>query len=313
MQKILNITKIFFFSLIAMSLTGCASSRSSVLLEESLADSYWLEIEGIKIHYFDSAPGGSGPGTEDPLLCIHGFSGSGYNFHILSKKLHPMVRTISPDLPGSGFSDKSEGPYSLGYFVEIIKKFKEGLNLGRINLLGHSLGGQIAAAYTHKYPEDINRLVLIAPYGLEGEAGSLTMMFARSDMFIDIATIFHNRLFLHWELRSNNFYDPGAVPPDLEEYLAESLFSQGGVKVLGKISKQVMGTDPVESLLPQIRLPVLLIWGREDEILKHEWSSEFLSLLPDAYLVSISECGHLPMVEKADETAAAILEFLNHL
>ena len=156
----------------------------------------------------------------------------------------------------------------------------------------------------------MEKLILIAPYGLKGAEGVFFNWLAQSKFFITLALAFHNRLFLRWGLRHFAYYNPDRVDRYIETYLAETLFEQGGKKALAPICRQVLGKEPVDDLLPEIHHPALLIWGTEDRVLDYRWSRQFLTLLSHAELATIPLCGHEPMAERPAETAAAIRWFI---
>lgn len=289
-------------------LLSCASYTAQTREPEELFSSHFISLREGKFHYFDSEP--SAPADKPVMLCIHGFSSTAFEYSLLAGELSPYVRVIAPDLPGSGLSYKPEAGYSIDFFVSIIREFIEKIGVGRVLLLGHSLGGQIALIYARTYPGDVEKLILVAPYGLKGAEGSFFEWLARSELLIDLALAFHNRLFLHWGLRNFAYHNSDRVDRYIEAYLAETLFKQGGKDALGDICRQVLGKEPVDDLLQEIHHPALLIWGTEDRILDYRWSRQFLTLLNHAELATIPLCGHAPMAERPAETAAAIRMFI---
>ncbi|MBA7569028.1 hypothetical protein ES708_10765 [subsurface metagenome] len=289
-------------------LLSCISYAAQTRESEELFSSHFISLREGELHYFDSEP--SAPAEKLVMLCIHGFSSTAFEHSMLAAELAPYIRVIAPDLPGSGLSYKPEAGYSIDFFVGIIREFRDTIGLGRVLLLGHSLGGQIALIYAHTYPGDVEKLILIAPYGLQGAEGGFFEWLAQSEFFINLALVFHNRLFLRWGLRYIAYHNSDRVDPSIETYLAETLFEQGGKDALAAICKQVLGKEPVDDLLPEIQHPVLLIWGTEDRVLDYRWSRQFVTLLSHAELATIPLCGHAPMIERPAETAAAIRLFI---
>jgi len=294
--------------LLLIWLLSCASYTAQTRKPEELFSSHFVSLKEGKLHYFDSEP--SAPADKPVMLCIHGFSSTAFEYSLLAAELAPDVRVIAPDLPGSGLSYKPEAGYSIDFFVDIIREFRDTIGIGRVLLMGHSLGGQIALIYAHTYPGDVEKLILIAPYGLNGAEGGFFEWLTQNEFFIDLALVFHNRLFLHWGLRNFAYHNSDRVDRHIETYLAETLFEHGGKNALAAICKQVLGGEPVDDLLPEIHHPALLIWGTEDRVLDYQWSRQFLTLLSHAELTTIPLCGHAPMAERPAETAAAIRLFI---
>jgi len=288
-------------------LLSCLSYTAQTREPEKLFSSHFVSLKQGNLHYFDSEP--SAPADKPVMLCIHGFSSTAFEYSLLALELAPDMRVIAPDLPGSGLSYKPETGYSIDFFIGIIREFRDAIGVGRVLLLGHSLGGQIALAYARTYPGDVEKLILISPYGLKGAEGNFFQWLAQSEFFIDLALAFHNRLFLRWGLHHFAYHNSDRVDRCIEAYLEDTLFEHGGKKALAAVCKQVLGEEPVDDLLPEIRHPALLIWGTEDRILDYRWSRQFLTLLSHAELATIPLCGHAPMAERPAETAAAIRLF----
>lgn len=266
----------------------------------------WIDIDGTSIHYFDTG----NEDAEDVILFIHGFSGSGYEMKYLAPLLLPQFRIISPDLPGHGFSDKPDMTYSLEYLVESVKKFKDAMGLVNYYVIGHSMGGQISVCFASKYPEGIQKIVFLAPFGLDGEAGPLFSAMSKSKWFIDLAGVMGNRFILEQVINHVVVKDPRQAPKDWIDYLDQTLFKKDGLRPLLNITFNVFATNPVDSLLPQIDFPILIIWGKNDRVLRFKkWSGLYATLLPNAELVPFAECGHMPHIEKAEETAGLVIRF----
>ena len=151
---------VFFF---LAGLLSCVSYTPIEKEPDEFFSSHFISLTEGKLHYFDSEP--SAPVSKPVMLCIHGFSGTAFEYSLLAAELARDMRVIALDLPGSGLSYKPQTGYSIDFFVGIIREFKNTIGVGRILLLGHSLGGQIALAYAHAYPGDVEKLILIAPYG----------------------------------------------------------------------------------------------------------------------------------------------------
>ncbi|MHB9143697.1 MAG: alpha/beta fold hydrolase, partial [Paludibacter sp.] len=119
--------------------------------------------EKISIAYIDEG----NKKSENVLLCIHGLSSYIPAWSKLILLLKDQFRCIAIDLPGYGKS--SEGVYagSMSFYSETILKFIQKLKLKNVSLVGHSMGGHISIATALSYPQIVNRLILLAPAGLE--------------------------------------------------------------------------------------------------------------------------------------------------
>jgi pimeloyl-ACP methyl ester carboxylesterase len=242
---------------------------------------------------------------------IHGYSGSAFETYYIKDHIEPPRRLIAPDLPGSGYSDKPNVDYTLDYYVRFLSEFIDQLELERYVLVGHSMGGMIASAYASGDPEGLERLVLIAPYGLEGEAGAVLEFLAGSGVLVDVGMELHNETVLEIGMRANVFHDPSRIPEDLVDYLAVSTFhTENAVKALTSITHNMIAKDHDESMLDRIEVPTLIIWGSDDGILDFDHSAVFNRRIKDSSLQAIPDCGHLPHVELPVVTGEIMSRFL---
>lgn len=262
-------------------------------------------VGGIPIHYIDTRPAGAAV----TLLCVPGYNGTVAEFLPLLRRLPSSWRLVAVDLPGNGKSGKPDMAYSIAGFVEFLSAFSAQVGLSRFTLVGHSMGGQIAVHFTDRFPQAVERLVLIDPFGLDGEA-DVWMPLARSGPLVDLAMAMNTRLFVEWAMKANNFHDPARLSAEYLDAAVEGTLSPEGRRSSARITKEVLGTAPVDDLLPRIAQRTLLLWGAEDRLLDPKWSARFASLLPDARLHLVAECGHSPTVERPEETAALILAFV---
>ncbi len=284
-------------------LLGLSSPAAAVpdLLER------WDIVDGTRIRSLESA--GTQP-EATAVLMVHGWAGSADDFRPLFAQLPSTVRAIAVDLPGCGQSEKPDAVYDLPYFVTFLKAFCDTRGLQRFVLLGHSMGGQFAVHFTSQWPEMVQRLVLIAPYGLKGEEG-IWLPLAGWGSFVDLGFRLNNKLFIEWTIRANVLYRaPPAIVHAAVESTARSILGPEGARAIARITRNVIGHDYVEGLLPSIGQQTLIIWGDHDKVLAPSWASTFVTQIPRARLVMVKDCGHMPMIEHPEETAALIAGFV---
>src|SRR4051794_17452334 len=111
---------------------------------------------------------GEGP----TIVLIHGIAGSSTTWRAVMPALAEHYTVVAPDLMGHGESAKPRGDYSLGAYASGIRDLLTVLDLDRVTLVGHSLGGGIAMQFAYQFPDRAERLVLVDSGGL-GEEGSL--------------------------------------------------------------------------------------------------------------------------------------------
>ena len=113
------------------------------------------ELDGIELHYVSA---GHGPVT----LLVHGLGGFAESWRRTLAALEPYSRVMALDLPGFGQSSKPNRPYTLGFFAEVLEELLEVLEVERVRLVGHSLGGGVSLAFALARPERVERLALLA-------------------------------------------------------------------------------------------------------------------------------------------------------
>jgi pimeloyl-ACP methyl ester carboxylesterase len=265
-----------------------------------------MEIDGLRIHYYDF-----GPREGAPLLFhVHGYMGGGIEALSLSEAL-PGWRVLAPDLPGSGFSASPASGYGASYLAGFVARFVEALAPGsKFALSAHSMGASIALEYAVRYaPEGLTRIALWAPDGYQGEEGPLLSL-ASSDFLFSLYAALLSRPFYDLGAMLNVFHDPSRLKEPFRSVLREGNFATGWKDRLKSLTRLALGILRAEELAPLVRQPVLVVWGRQDRVLGFEWSARFMEDLPDGRLLAIDGCGHVPHVERMDVAGPALRAFL---
>jgi len=255
-----------------------------------------LHSERIKLDKLDISylTGGQG----DPLIIVHGGNSSGRVWLQNVMELSKYYSVYVPDLPGFGLSQSMSDNFDLSEYVTFVEDFSYNLGLKHFHLVGHSLGGGIAMHYALKYPDKINRLVLISSLCLGKEialwARFLThLICAISEAALSIlkAIRWLGRLF-HVPFE---FVNP---------------FSQ--VKIgIGKSIMTLKGqTTVLLSRLSELLVPTLLVWGTKDGIVPVSHAYAAAQLIPDCQLHVFKGCGHSVYKQKVQEFSQLLVEFL---
>lgn len=226
------------------------------------------------------------------MILLHGLFGGLSNWTGVIKHFEDRFDIHVPKLP---LYDQYNGD-TVSYLVDFLESTITSGKLQNVILVGNSLGGHIAVRYAHQYPLKVAKLILTGSSGL-----------------------YENTQFGSFLKRSNydyikervaaTFYNP-AVATD--ELVAEVMaMTTDPVKCLS-IIKAAKSTkrDNVLMRLPEIKMPVLLIWGNEDTITPPDVAWQFKDNLPEASLTILMECGHAPMMEKTIAFNQALEEFL---
>lgn len=255
-----------------------------------------ITVYGTKIHY---AEAGSGP----TVILLHGLGGNwtnwAFNIGTLAAKYHVFV----PDQIGFGKSDKPLINYSIGTYVDFLDQFCKQLKIERASLVGVSMGGWIAAAYTVAFPEKVDRLVLVdaAGYAPRPDFDNRTLYglnpSTRAGMKALSKEVFYNQA----------IFGSDAV---IDQMLALRMNAGDGYTINSIIESLGRGEGFLDKRVQAIKQPTLIVWGRQDGLVLLGDGERFKKEIPNSTLVVFEQCGHVPPVEKAADFNAAVLKFL---
>lgn len=253
-------------------------------------------IYGVKIHYVEA---GSGP----VVVLLHGLGGNYTNWAFNMSVLAQKYRVIVPDQIGFGKSDKPIINYRIMTYVDFLDAFLKELKVEHASLVGNSLGGWIAAAYTLAHPEKVERLVLVDAAGFAfAKDFDTNQLFklnpsTRADMKELTSRVFYNKqLFM-----SDAFIDAS---------MAGRINAGDGYTIRSITESIIRGEDFLDNRLAAIKQPTLIVWGKQDGLLPLADGERFQKEITGSQLLVFDQCGHVPMVEKALDFNAAVLKFL---
>jgi pimeloyl-ACP methyl ester carboxylesterase len=266
--------------------------------------SRFIDVDGISIHLLDTAP----DRTDLPVtLLVHGWAGCTTDFRPLLDRLGDDRRWVAFDFPGCGESDKPDVHYSITGMVDLVERIRAVLGTETVDVVGHSLGGQVAVHYADRFPGRVRRLALLDPDGLAGEEGRWLRL-ARLGLLVDLAFSLDSRCIIRSVMRRRIFHGTEGLEQTVDGKAAY-LLTPGGNRAVSRITREAVGTEPVDEVLPRLGQATLVVWGEEDRFLPVRWAGEWMRRLPRAELRTIPECGHMPCAEKPVVTAALLAEF----
>ncbi len=261
-----------------------------------------IRIDDHRWRYLD---GGSGP----TLVLVHGFTGSKENWLLAAPHLKGY-RLLAPDLPGWGESDRLPGAdYGIRVQSARLLAFLEALDVRDAVLVGHSMGGPIAGLLAAEHPQRLRALVLMDSAGVEFEENEFARRLAAGDNPFDIAT---PEAFDHW-LDELFVVRPWAPRRVILALGARQVAQRGFLNAL--MDDLARGPDAylLQARLPSIRLPTLVFWCKGDRLLDVSAVEVLIAGLRDARSLVLEGCGHMPMMELPEQTAAALDEFVERL
>mgnify|MGYP001305517098 CR=1 FL=1 len=268
--------------------------------------------DDITIAYTDEGKG------EQVILFIHGLASYIPAWKKNIAELQNDYRCIAIDLPGYGRSSKGNYVGSMSFYAGVIKEFCDKLGIRQVNIAGHSMGGQIAMVAALKYPELVNKLILIAPAGFE------TFNKGQRQWFRDVMTVDGVRLTTVEQIRLNYAYNFYNMPDDAQFMVDDRIAIRSAKEFTDycfNITQSVKGMvdEPVFEFLPDIKNKTLCIFGTNDNLIPNrylnggkteKYARKGAARMPDCILEMIEKAGHFVMFEKADECNRLIGEFM---
>jgi pimeloyl-ACP methyl ester carboxylesterase len=210
-------------------------------------------------------------------------------------------RVIAPCHPGFGETTGTDQLLDLPDLIYYYLDFLDALDLRGLPLVGHGLGGMLAAELAAVQPERFSRLVLIGPLGLWNPAYPVLDFFAAAPD----------------ELAAATYHDPespvaraaAAVPAEGEPYVNYMLERAKSLATAAKYLWPIPNRG-LNKRLHRIRIPTLLVWGESDGICPPRYAADFQAAIPHAERAIVAKAGHLPQTERPGELAEIVSKFI---
>ena len=259
------------------------------------------------------------------IILFHGKNFNGYYWKdVISMLTSRGFRVIVPDQIGWGKSDRPNLHYSFHQLAENNKKLLDSLNIKKVVVLGHSMGGMLATRFTLMFPETVSKLILENPIGLEDYRTFVP--------YAPLEKLEENELKATPESVENyqKSYYP-AWKPEYKQYADAQaadlkLKNFPNIALVNALTYQMIYEQPVVYEFEDIKVPTLLIIGQSDRTIvgKNRVPKEIVnehgqypelgratkSKIKDARLVEIENVGHIPHIQTPDKFEKAVDEFL---
>jgi pimeloyl-ACP methyl ester carboxylesterase len=257
---------------------------------------------------------GEGP----DVVCIHGLGATKASFFDTAAALtRAGYRVHALDLPGFGGSSKPvAAPYSARWFADTVVEVMDTLDIGRAHLVGNSMGGRVAIEVGLRAPERVAGLALLAP----------AVAFVKRDwhpivrlLRPELGLLPHNlgrarvaRQF--WSL----FADPDQVDPSVADVVVDDFqrnYASAGARLAFLTAARNIyldrpfGRGGFYPRLAELEAPALFVWGACDRIIPPGFQRHVAQWLPDAEQIVLEDCGHVPQVERSEQTIGLLRRF----
>ncbi|HNR66615.1 MAG TPA: alpha/beta fold hydrolase [bacterium] len=299
-------------------LSNCALTAP---LSKATADSGFVLVNGANLWYEIEGRG-------EPLLLIAGGPGSAHDvFSPHFSALADANRIIYFDAYGRGKSDRAKSPrgYAFARDVEDVEGIRKALNLGKINVLGHSYGGLVAQAYALRYPESVDKLIL-ANTLFSGEMWQANNDNCNCEIRNQYPEVWerlqelrmqgypssakeHQDVYAQVPIALFMFYDASNAGKLVQNFNPDVYYS-----IVGEDADFLVGGD-VASLdfrtqLKNLAMPTLILASRFDRVCLPRFSVQFKQYAPQAQFVMFETAGHFTFVEDPDNMFAIVRSFL---
>jgi len=269
-----------------------------------------VEVNNIRINYSDVGEG-------EALVLVHGFASSTYTWRYIEEHFIGKYRVISIDLKGFGFSSKPhDQKYSIHDQSEILIEFMEKLGLSCVTVMGHSYGGAVALATfrssRNKGQDLIKRLILIDSASYRHDFPDFISVL-RTPLLNRISlSIVPSKINANFVLREA-FYDDKKITKEMIDLYSYYLNLPGAHSALIQTANQIVPDDVEDftKFYSKIDIPVLIIWGKKDQIVPISNGIRLQREIPNASFKVIENCGHMPQEECPEIVVHHISEFLS--
>jgi pimeloyl-ACP methyl ester carboxylesterase len=268
-----------------------------------------VSVKGQRIAYLDVGQG-------QPVILIHGFGGSMWQWEHQQTPLSSQVRLITPDLIGSGLSDKPDIEYLPEQMLEYFVGFMDALQTRQATLVGNSMGAGLAIGMALAHPARVSQLILIdgLPANVRDKLTSPSIKRALNTTAPSWIVSFGNWLFGGFMIESilrEIVHDPALLTPTVIER------SNRNRQRPGLIAPTMSARDNLPlweagfaKRIGEITQPTLILWGEEDRVFPIGVGEELQRTIKGSSLVRIPQAGHIPQWERPDLVNQAMIDFL---
>jgi pimeloyl-ACP methyl ester carboxylesterase len=277
-----------------------AAEEAKVVSSEE-AEEKVVDVGGVAIHCLIA-----GPADAPRVVFIHGLGGSYETWSLNLPAFADRFRICALDLAGAGSSDKPDMDYSVPSHADFLARFLDALegDWQRVNLVGHSLGGPIALAFASRYPERVERLVLVDSAGLGSEINGEVLDLIRVEPSVEGIRTELTHFFAH----------QGLVQQALVEQLYQQRLQPGAREALLATTDAAFGGNhqhiDLRDTLAALHNKALVVWGSEDNVIPVAHAQQ-ASRTPGSRVNVFDACGHCPHIERAEAFNQLVTTFLS--
>lgn len=247
-----------------------------------------INVNGIELAYIRRGQG-------NPLVLLHGYPLDHRIWDEVASLLEGEFDLILPDLRGFGGSTTIDVPYKMDDFAADVAGLLDHLGIQTTAIAGHSMGGYIALAFAHRYPERVSGFGMVSSQAVadsqekkEGRYKSAAEVSEKGIQGVVAAMT------------------PKLTPDEtVQESVREIMSQQKPAAFIGALKAMAERMDATSQLV-KFHFPVVLVHGDKDDLIPIERAREVRDVISHAHLVEMKGVGHMPMMENPKQTAQAL-------
>ena len=279
------------------------------------ADSKFIEVNHVNIHYKEAGVG------EKTFILLHGFGGSTFSWREVMDDFAQLGHVIAYDRPAFGLTERPmpedwvENPYGMKANVELLRGLLDEFGVEKAILVGNSAGGGVSVAFALEYPERVESLILVDP-GVGGGRGpqfpawALPLMWTPQMrhlgplMMRDYQETLPNTIQREW-------YDSTKLTNEIKQEYLKLLKIENWDSAFYELTFAPAYPE-LRPLLPQLNVPVFIIAGQEDRLIRAFYFEAISTEIPNAELTLLPQCGHVPHEECPAQFMEAVTNYLEN-
>ena len=258
-----------------------------------------VTVFGAKIRYLEA-----GDAAKPVVILLHGTGAQAESWALTMPALAANYRVIAPDQIGFGKSDKPFLKYRVGTYADFLDKFMSELKIEKASLVGNSMGGWVSAFMAIKYPNRVEKIVLVDAAGLAPKNINFDQIYQLNNSTRDEIRANLKLIFANAALQNNEAL--------VDQFMTQRIIANDGYTINSLIESIKRNEDFLDARLGEIKKPTLIIWGKQDGLLPVADAERFNKGIAGSELVIFDHTGHVPQFEKAADFNKKVLEFLNN-
>lgn len=271
-------------------------------------DSHYIKLQGMNVHYRDT----NNTGQEDApvLLLLHGIFASLHTWNAWTEALSSYFRVISIDNPNFGLTGSHPKGMKKNLYSDFLNEFTDALNIKKTHLAGNSLGGWMSWEFAARFPDKVEKVILLDSAGFFFIPPPILISMGMPAGGWLAARMPLPRKFLYSVIRTT-YGDKSRLNKETLDLYYDLLMRPGNRQAGGRVLAYVRNRGGFsKKLLNQVKQPVLVMWGKNDRWIPPAHAQLFKQALPQANVIMYENCGHMPMEELPEQSAADALAFL---